>query len=97
MSVLNSRAPKKVGSKPKRGERVYKRTAKAQRDLFRRRRCSGMSAPVTLQKSRRKRYAACGDVAGLDDMDTLFRAIKKFTNRQSSLRTWVRTPSAGWA
>ncbi len=35
-----------------------------------------MSAPVTLQKSRRKRYAACGDVAGLDDMDTLFRAIK---------------------
>ena len=48
---LNPRTTKKVGNKPKRGERVYKRKAKAQSDLFR--------------KSRRKRYAACGDVAKL--------------------------------
>ena len=42
-------SPKKVDSKPERPERVYKRAAKAQRDLFR--------------KSRRKRYVACDDVA----------------------------------
>ena len=37
----NPRTPKKVSSKPKRGERVYKRTAKAQSDLFRKRRSNG--------------------------------------------------------
>ncbi len=52
---LNPRTTKKVGNKPKRGERVYKRKAKAQSDLFR--------------KSRRKRYAACGDVAKLQEKD----------------------------
>ena len=31
-------SPKKVDSKPERPERVYKRAAKAQRDLFRKRR-----------------------------------------------------------
>ncbi len=31
-----------------------------------------MSASVTFQKSRRKQYIACGDVAGFDDMNTLF-------------------------
>ena len=41
MQELNSRNPKKVGSKPKRRERVYKRAAKAQRDLFRKRKDSG--------------------------------------------------------
>ena len=46
----NSRTPKKVGSKPKRRERVYKRAAKARRDLFRKRRRSGMSEPVTFVK-----------------------------------------------
>ena len=41
MQELNSRTPKKVGSKRERRERVYKRAAKAQRDLFRKRRNSG--------------------------------------------------------
>ena len=34
--------PKKVGSKPERCESVYKRTAEAQRDLFRKRSRDGM-------------------------------------------------------
>ena len=42
--------PKKVGSKRERRERVYKRAARAQRDLFRKRRRSEMSAPVTFVK-----------------------------------------------
>ena len=52
ISVLeqNSRSLKKVGSKLKRRERVYKRAAQAQRDLFRKRRRRGMSAPVTFIK-----------------------------------------------
>ena len=41
---------KKVGSKPKRRECVYKRAAKAQSDLFRKRRRSEMSALVTFVK-----------------------------------------------
>ena len=49
-------SPKKVDSKPERPERVYKRAAKAQRDLFR--------------KSRRKRYVACDDVANGYKKDT---------------------------
>ena len=32
-----SRSPKKVGNKPERGDRACKRAAKAQRDLFRKR------------------------------------------------------------
>ena len=36
--------PQKVGSKPKRCERVYKRTVKVRRDFLRKRRSSGVSA-----------------------------------------------------
>ena len=46
---LNSRNPKKVGSKPERCERVYKRAVKEQRDLLRKRRRSGVSAPVAFR------------------------------------------------
>ncbi len=34
MQELNSRTPKKVDSKPERGERVYKRTAEANVTCF---------------------------------------------------------------
>ena len=42
--------PKKAGNKPRRRERVYKRTAKVQRGLLRKRRRSEMSVPVTFVK-----------------------------------------------
>lgn len=48
---LNPRTAGALDSKPKRRERVYKRAEKAQRELFRKRRRSGMSAPVALQKT----------------------------------------------
>ena len=41
---------KKVSSKPERCERVYKRAAEAQRDLFWKRRRSGMITPAAFQK-----------------------------------------------
>ena len=55
--------PQKVGSKPERCERVYKRAAQAQRDFLRKRRSDGVSEPMTFQKkSRRERYIVRDDV-----------------------------------
>ena len=55
---------KKVGSNSKRREHVYKRAAKAQRDLFRKRKRSGMSVPAAfVKKAAASNIQACGDVA----------------------------------
>ena len=60
---LNSRNPKKAGSKPERCERVYKRAVKAQRDLSRkeetqRNECTGgfsiEKSPQTIYSLRRR-------------------------------------------
>ena len=51
-------SPKKIGSKPERCERVYKRAAKAQRDLFRRGDAAKERAGDFYKKSCRKRHAA---------------------------------------
>ena len=53
--------PQKVGSKPERCERVYKRAAQAQRDFLRKRRSDGV------RESMIKKTAA-GDTKARDDV-----------------------------
>ena len=75
--------PQKVGSKPERCERVYKRAAQAQRDFLRKRRSDGVSEPMTFQKkSRRERYIVRDDVvpvAGVEPAPCRQDRILSFT------------------
>lgn len=54
--------PKKVGSKPKRCDCVYKSAENAQRDLFRIRRSKGLSGWLIPIKNKPEQYGLCSDV-----------------------------------
>ena len=71
---MNFRNPKKVDSKPERGERVYKRAAEAQRDLFRKRRSKETDEWLIFcrrQKNKPEQSELCSDVSSGSKKDAM--------------------------
>ena len=69
-----SRNPKKVDSKPERGERVYKRAAEAQRDLFRKRKSKETDEWLIFcrrQKNKPEQSELCSDVSSGSKKDAM--------------------------